>query len=132
MGAPPALRCVGSMAWVVFLNRRDPLRLDRSGGDLSRFPIPWVSAERPAIEGGEVKQDATKITGTGRARLIAKGDQCRCSCGALLARVVQDGLELKCRKCKSVVLIRHDELVEMYRALEFEPRPPILPPIRRA
>jgi phage FluMu protein Com len=53
----------------------------------------------------------------------ARGDQCRCSCGALLARVVRDGLEIKCRKCKAVVLITHDELVEMYRSQGFEPPP---------
>jgi hypothetical protein len=40
--------------------------------------------------------------------------------------VVAEGLELKCRKCKSLVLITHDELVRMYQQLEFE-RAPRLP-----
>jgi phage FluMu protein Com len=53
------------------------------------------------------------------------GDQCRCSCGAMFARVVREGLEIKCRKCKSIVLITHDELVEMYRSLDFDPPPPL-------
>ena len=50
-------------------------------------------------------------------RMVATADQCRCHCGSMLARMVRDGLELKCRKCKSLVLITHDELVEMYRQL---------------
>jgi phage FluMu protein Com len=53
------------------------------------------------------------------------GDQCRCSCGAMFARVVREGLEIKCRKCKAIVLITHDELVEMYRSLDFDPPPPL-------
>ena len=55
-------------------------------------------------------------------------DQCRCGCGAMLARVVAEGLEFKCRRCKTVVLITHDELVEMYRALGLTPPP--VPPSR--
>ena len=53
-------------------------------------------------------------------RAHAEGDQCRCACGSLLARVVREGLELKCRKCKTLVLITHEELVEMYRAQGFD------------
>jgi phage FluMu protein Com len=29
----------------------------------------------------------------------------RCACGSLLARKVQDGVELKCRRCKRTVVI---------------------------
>lgn len=54
----------------------------------------------------------------------ARADQCRCSCGALLARVVREGLEIKCRKCKTIVLITHGELAEMYRSQGLEPPPP--------
>jgi len=50
-------------------------------------------------------------------RMVPTGDQCRCHCGSMLARMVRDGLELKCRKCKSLVLITHEELIEMYREL---------------
>jgi len=57
------------------------------------------------------------------AHMEPQGDQCRCSCGALFARVVREGLEIKCRKCKAIVLITHDELVEMYRSLGFDPPP---------
>lgn len=59
----------------------------------------------------------------GAASMTPHGDQCRCSCGAMLARVVREGLELKCRKCKSVVIITHDELVAMYHALGLQPPP---------
>jgi hypothetical protein len=41
----------------------------------------------------------------------------------MLARVVAQGLELKCRKCKSLVLITHDELVAMYQRLGLMPSP---------
>jgi hypothetical protein len=43
----------------------------------------------------------------------------------MLARVVAEGLELKCRKCKSLVLITHDELIEMYQRLGLQPTPKI-------
>jgi hypothetical protein len=32
-------------------------------------------------------------------------DDCRCLCGNLLARLVADGVELKCRRCKRTVVI---------------------------
>jgi hypothetical protein len=35
---------------------------------------------------------------------VAGGD-CRCECGSLLARVVDAGIELKCRRCKRVLLV---------------------------
>ena len=57
------------------------------------------------------------------AGMQPREDQCRCSCGAMLARVVREGLEFKCRTCKAIVLITHDELVEMYRSQGFEPPP---------
>ena len=33
------------------------------------------------------------------------GEELRCDCGALLARLVGDRVELKCRKCKRIVAI---------------------------
>ena len=30
---------------------------------------------------------------------------CRCVCGSLVARVVSDGIELKCRRCKRKLLV---------------------------
>jgi phage FluMu protein Com len=32
----------------------------------------------------------------------AHGDECRCHCGALLARLVPGSVELRCRRCKRV------------------------------
>ena len=64
------------------------------------------------------------------ARMTPLQDQCRCACGSLLARVVREGLELKCRKCKNLVLITHDELVRMYQEQNFTPlrfTPPLAP-----
>jgi hypothetical protein len=33
------------------------------------------------------------------------GEDCRCLCGNLLARVVGDRVELKCRRCKRTLLV---------------------------
>ena len=32
-------------------------------------------------------------------------DEARCVCGSLLARVTPSGVEVKCRRCKRVILI---------------------------
>lgn len=37
-------------------------------------------------------------------------DDLRCDCGALLARTVEDRLELKCRRCRRIVVLKLDEL----------------------
>jgi len=73
----------------------------------------------------------TKTRASGTRRMVATGDECRCGCGNLLARVVAAGLEIKCRKCKGIVLIAHEELVAMYQKLEFRPMPFAPPPPRR-
>ncbi len=35
----------------------------------------------------------------------ASGDDCRCLCGSLLARLVEGAVELKCRRCKRTLLL---------------------------
>ncbi|HXG20536.1 MAG TPA: hypothetical protein VNN62_15860 [Methylomirabilota bacterium] len=35
----------------------------------------------------------------------AEAHECRCCCGNLLARLCAEGVELKCRRCKRMVLI---------------------------
>jgi phage FluMu protein Com len=34
-----------------------------------------------------------------------QGSETRCECGQLIAKVVEGGLELKCKRCKRIVLI---------------------------
>jgi phage FluMu protein Com len=36
---------------------------------------------------------------------VAAHEDLRCACGSLLARLVPDGVELKCRRCKRTVVI---------------------------
>ena len=33
------------------------------------------------------------------------GDDCRCLCGSLLARLVEGAVELKCRRCKRTLRV---------------------------
>jgi len=33
------------------------------------------------------------------------GQDCRCACGSLVARLVDGGVELKCRRCKRTLLV---------------------------
>ena len=41
----------------------------------------------------------------GRARSRPVDEDCRCDCGSLLARLVAEAVEVKCRRCKRVVRI---------------------------
>jgi phage FluMu protein Com len=38
-------------------------------------------------------------------RDIPRADELRCECGCLLARLVADGIELKCRRCRRVFVV---------------------------
>ena len=40
-----------------------------------------------------------------KADLASSADERRCVCGSLLARLCAAGVELKCRRCKRVVVI---------------------------
>jgi hypothetical protein len=46
----------------------------------------------------------------------AEGD-CRCSCGRLLARLTREGLEVKCRRCRRVLLIAWTDISDADGAL---------------
>ena len=46
----------------------------------------------------------------GHANRIVPAEQCRCECGNLLAKMVPDGIEVKCRRCKRIVLIRFADI----------------------
>lgn len=39
------------------------------------------------------------------ARAPGRDDDCRCACGSLLGRLVDGGVELKCRRCKRTTWI---------------------------
>jgi hypothetical protein len=54
------------------------------------------------------------------------GDDCRCLCGNLLARVVGDRVELKCRRCKRTLLI------PLAAGRRPSPARPKLAPLRKA
>ena len=47
---------------------------------------------------------------------LALPEQCRCECGNLLAKMAPDGIEVKCRRCKRIVLIRFPD-IEGYEPL---------------
>jgi len=51
-------------------------------------PLPGASATDALARGSELE-----------------GQAHRCSCGSLLARLVAGGVELKCRRCKRIVLL---------------------------
>ena len=39
----------------------------------------------------------------------------RCLCGSLLARITQQGIELKCRKCKQLQVIPNSRIIGLQR-----------------
>jgi len=49
------------------------------------------------------------------APVITDGVALRCHCGSLLARLVPEGVEIKCRRCKRRIVIPLD--TEGYRAI---------------
>jgi hypothetical protein len=49
--------------------------------------------------------DADASSSSGREEGQEQGAAHRCSCGSLLARLVAGGVELKCRRCKRIVLL---------------------------
>jgi hypothetical protein len=44
----------------------------------------------------------------------------RCLCGSLLARITQQGIELKCRKCKRLQMIPNSRIIGLQRAASSE------------
>jgi hypothetical protein len=52
------------------------------------------------------------------------GRESRCVCGSLLARITARGVELKCRRCKRIVLVRWEGGRRGARALAGGPRDP--------
>jgi len=44
------------------------------------------------------------------ARSVAAPADCRCLCGNLLARLVPEGVELKCRRCKRILRLAWSDM----------------------
>lgn len=44
------------------------------------------------------------------ANTQAANTELRCDCGSLMARVTGRGIELKCRRCRRVVVVAADQL----------------------
>jgi hypothetical protein len=84
-------------------------------------PVPrgvtFMTARRAAMKSGEARRDSRFGSGIENdthihyqcaphcPEPVAADDLLRCLCGALLARWVRAGLELKCRRCKRTTLI---------------------------
>lgn len=50
------------------------------------------------------------------------GRESRCACGSLLARLTAEGVELKCRRCKRLVIVRWSD--REFRSLDDHMRSP--------
>jgi hypothetical protein len=48
--------------------------------------------------------------------------ECRCLCGSLLARVVPEGVELRCRRCKRTLLVPVEAGAHLQPASDGTPR----------
>jgi len=46
----------------------------------------------------------------------------RCHCGSLMARLTSEGLELKCRRCKRVVVVGTDRARRDWVTVEMHPQ----------
>jgi hypothetical protein len=53
---------------------------------------------------------AATVLGCAPVPDAAAPHECRCGCGSLLARLRPDGVELKCRRCKRLVMLTFAEL----------------------
>ena len=51
----------------------------------------------------------------GSESAAGKGVDARCHCGNLLARLTARGIEIKCRRCKRIMLIPFDDVADKPR-----------------
>ena len=61
--------------------------------------------ERSAVAARPDPRGSAQVLAPARCRPKAAAHDCRCGCGSLLARLRPDGVELKCRRCKRVVML---------------------------
>jgi hypothetical protein len=52
------------------------------------------------------------------------GGDCRCRCGSLVARIVEAGVEIKCRRCKRDLLVPWSAREGWVQPVERAPRAP--------
>ena len=72
----------------------------------SRTEPTAASRDLPHSGGGWHRLLPMDSAGTSaRALESEEGEAHRCSCGSLLARLVASGVELKCRRCKRIVVL---------------------------
>jgi phage FluMu protein Com len=43
---------------------------------------------------------------------LSHDEQHRCECGSLLAKIVAEGIQLKCRRCKRIVVIAFQDITD--------------------
>lgn len=53
-------------------------------------------------------QSRSELPGNKTGTAVESAASLRCCCGSLLARLVPDGVELKCRRCKRRVIVPID------------------------
>ena len=59
------------------------------------------------------KSNVPKVTSSTGPHVSSKGEHedRRCCCGALLARVLPEGIEIKCRRCRHFCLVPFSEML---------------------
>jgi hypothetical protein len=74
----------------------------------------FMPTERGARHGMEKAE-------TGRSSRRRDPSECRCLCGSLVARRVPGGVELRCRRCKRIVVLPLDHGLPAASAPEANP-----------
>ena len=55
----------------------------------------------------------------------SSNDELRCHCGSLVARVIDNAIELKCRRCKRVVVVATDRNHGKWKAVALHAEPEV-------
>jgi hypothetical protein len=63
----------------------------------------WSSAELPLLQAPHDKSIMTSKSNP--SSQVRSSDEVRCHCGQLIARIIGEGLELKCKRCRRLVII---------------------------
>lgn len=68
------------------------------------------ASDRTLSKTSSSKADPVVVLALGGDTTESAANECRCLCGSLLARWLDAGLELKCRRCKRVIVVPWPEL----------------------